>query len=271
MKTKSLLWTLALAAIITGYALAAGPGRNPDPGSGINGQIYELTQAEIDYITLMREEEKLARDVYQALAETWDCPIFANIAVSEQRHMDAVGLLITKYGLDDPIVDDTRGAFVTPEFAELYVSLTATGSASLLDALGVGLQIEELDIADLESALDEVIEAGDVEWVFENLLRGSYNHLRAFTRAIATGGESCTGMGQSTQFGRGNGQADNSVCPMCGRSGRGWGRGNGNGNGRGNGNRNGSGNGTCDGTGQTDTQQNRDGSCTAEPQGQNAR
>ena len=38
----------------------------------------------------MREEEKLARDVYSELATAWDLGVFWNIAESEQQHMDAV-------------------------------------------------------------------------------------------------------------------------------------------------------------------------------------
>jgi hypothetical protein len=44
-----------------------------------------------------------ARDVYLALAELWDVRVFANIARSEQTHMDAVATLIDRYGLEDPV------------------------------------------------------------------------------------------------------------------------------------------------------------------------
>lgn len=54
----------------------------------------------------MREEEKLARDVYLELYETWDLPVFYNIAQSEQTHMGAVKTLIEKYNLKDPITDE---------------------------------------------------------------------------------------------------------------------------------------------------------------------
>ena len=50
----------------------------------------------------MREEEKLARDVYLTLYDIWGTPAFNNIASSEQTHMDAVLMLI------DPLVYSMR-------------------------------------------------------------------------------------------------------------------------------------------------------------------
>ncbi|MEA3413785.1 MAG: DUF2202 domain-containing protein, partial [Pseudomonadota bacterium] len=53
-------------------------------------------------------------------------------------------------------------------------------SASLIDALIVGATIEEIDILDIQGALDSVVDNPDIEVVYENLLKGSRNHLRAF-------------------------------------------------------------------------------------------
>jgi rubrerythrin len=192
--------------------------------------------------------------VYQVFAELWKAPIFTNIAAAEQRHMDAVGLLITKYGLDDPVIDDTIGVFSSESgLAELYTTLTGSGTKSLLDALEAGVQIEEKDIADLKTALSQT-DKSDIQWVFGNLLRGSSNHLRAFTRCIEAGGTGCSLQGTSGRTGNGKG-ADNGVCPCCGRGGRGNGNGCrfGNGSGMGNGNQNG----MC----QQSQQRKRDGSC----------
>jgi len=254
MKATHLLVSLAITGVLAGTVAAAGRNAHRGQGPCTQPAATQLSEAEIADVLFMREEEKLARDVYLALAGLWDCPIFTNIAAAEQRHMDAVGLLIVKHDLDDPIVDDTPGVFATPEFTDLFAAYVETGSVSLLDALSVGLEIEELDIEDLEEALEEV-QAGDVEWVFENLLRGSYNHLRAFSRAVATGGESCALQDPSGQRRGANGQADDSVCK--GRGCRG---------GRGRGRANGDANGNCDGSGQADRQRSKDGTCQASPE-----
>ena len=132
----------------------------------------------------MREEEKLARDVYLYLFDVWGQWIFENISASEQQHMDAVKNLITRYGLTDPVVDDTVGQFTNPEFKLLYDELVAAGSVSLEDALMAGVTIEELDIADLEQALTET-DRPNILRVFGNLLDGSTNHLDAFNACLA--------------------------------------------------------------------------------------
>jgi hypothetical protein len=150
----------------------------------------ELSEVESEGLIKLREEEKLARDVYLALADEWDVPIFANIAQAESRHMGAVGRLIVKYSLDDPVVDDAHGEFTNPAFAVLYQELVETGSKSLVDAYKVGAMIEEMDIKDLQEVSAHV-EHSDIERVYENLTRGSRNHLRAFDAQIeAAGGES---------------------------------------------------------------------------------
>lgn len=267
MKTRTLLVTIVLTGTLVGHAGAAGPNQSQCPVTG--SAVAELTETEAQNITYMRLEEKLARDVYLTLAELYDCPVFTNIAAAEQRHMDAVGLLITKYGLEDPIVDDTVGAFadlesVETDFAAAFVELTEKGAASLLEALAVGVYIEETDIADLERALDATDKA-DLEWVFENLLRGSNNHLRAFTRAIATDGTSCSSLGRRVRANDADGNADRLSRRGRGRGGRGNGRGDGNGNGACDGTGRADGHPRRDGSGQADQRRSRDGSCDAEP------
>jgi hypothetical protein len=139
----------------------------------------ELDAAEAEGILLIREEEKLARDVYLALAEMWNVPIFSNIARSEQTHMDSMGQLIQSYGLTDPVITDARGEFSDPVLADLYGTLTARGSASVEAAMEVGARVEELDIYDINRLLEETDNA-DIKVVYQNLVKGSRNHLRSF-------------------------------------------------------------------------------------------
>ncbi len=152
----------------------------------------ELTSEEKAGIMLMREEEKLARDVYLTLYEKWNIPVFSNIAESEQTHMDAMELLIERYGLEDPISDESassRGSYTRAEFEDLYTELTEQGLASYSAALEVGALIEDLDIADLERLISES-ENNDVRIVYQNLLKGSRNHLRSFDRQLVRSGGS---------------------------------------------------------------------------------
>ena len=157
-------------------------------GKGNNGQCMagiinlpkeDLSEQETATLLHMREEEKLARDVYQALYEQWGLRIFANIARSEQRHMDTLKMLIDKYGLTDPVSDDDPGVFTNPDLSALYEQFTADGQVSLVEALTAGATIEDLDIYDLETALNQS-DNEDIRMVYQNLIKGSGNHLRAF-------------------------------------------------------------------------------------------
>ena len=148
-----------------------------------SGTSQMLTDEEAEALLFMREEEKLARDVYLVLAEKWsELAIFTNIAASEQKHMDAVLQLLVKYRLTDPA--DGPGVFVDADLKEqLYGQLVEKGLNSIVDALEVGIIIEEEDIADLEYYLG-LTDKKDIKQVFENLLEGSKNHLDAFDRNL---------------------------------------------------------------------------------------
>ena len=148
-----------------------------------SGQVEDLSAGEIQSILFMREEEKLARDVYLTLYDQWDLAIFENIASSEQTHMNAMGTLIQRYGLEDPTEANGVGEFADSTLQALYTDLITAGSESLSDALRVGAAIEEIDILDLEDYLPQT-DAQDIERVYQNLLNGSRNHLRAFVRTL---------------------------------------------------------------------------------------
>lgn len=182
MKIRTLLLT---AAILIGLASMTVAGINQQRQTASQALLAaaQLTDVEAENILFMREEEKLARDVYLVLYEQWDANIFARISESEQKHMDAVKRLITIYGLTDPVVDDTVGQFTNPLFTDLFNQYVADGSVSLQEALMVGISIEELDIEDLNQALEETT-MRNVTRVFRNLLRGSTRHLAAFQRCL---------------------------------------------------------------------------------------
>ncbi len=138
----------------------------------------ELSPEEVESISYIREEEKLARDVYLKLYEMYGLQIFKNIADSEQRHMDAVLTLIEKYGLEDPVVDKV-GVFTNPELQELYNQLIERASQNVVEAVLVGALIEEKDIIDINKLIDTT-DNPDIIRVFTNLVNGSANHLKAF-------------------------------------------------------------------------------------------
>lgn len=145
-------------------------------------QPGELSAQEAEALLYMREEEKLAHDVYVTLYDLWGVRTFQNIAASEQAHTDSVKALLDRYGLDDPATAQV-GVFTNSDLQALYDQLIARGNQSIAEALKVGAAIEEIDILDLESRLSQS-ENADIQQVFNNLLNGSKNHLRAFTSAL---------------------------------------------------------------------------------------
>lgn len=152
---------------------------------GGSGSTFDLSQEELDGLIHMRLEEKLARDVYTTFGSLYNYKVFLNIKESEQRHMDAMLRLLVKYNIEDPVISDEVGVFPPGPFQDLYDGYVAQGSVSLLEALQVGVNIEELDIADLQYQINEVVDNPDILRVYSNLLTGSENHLEAFNRCIA--------------------------------------------------------------------------------------
>ena len=142
-----------------------------------------LTDAEIEGLLYMREEEKLAHDVYVTLYDMWGLQLFNNIASSELSHTDAVKNLLNSYGIDDPAAGAAIGVFTNTTLQSLYNDLVAAGAKSLAEALKVGAAIEEIDILDLQQNLTGM-DNTNIRQVYESLLMGSKNHLRAFTSTL---------------------------------------------------------------------------------------
>lgn len=170
------------------------PGRQPGRAPGLEGMpsargaqskaidpaaVAKLTADEQAGLLYMREEEKLAHDVYTALFEAWDAPLFANIARAEQQHTEAVLRVMTAAGIADPAATLEAGKFSNAELQALYDKLVAQGNSSLEAALKAGAAIEELDILDLQEALADTSNTV-LQNLYANLQRGSENHLRAF-------------------------------------------------------------------------------------------
>jgi hypothetical protein len=149
----------------------------------------ELSDAEKAGLIQMREEEKLAHDVYTTLYEKWGQNIFNNISDSEQTHTDSIKTLLNNYKIDDPVENSAIGEFNYPGMKELYNNLTEKGLESLTNALAVGAMVEDLDIKDLQELL-KITDNEDIRIVYQNLVKGSRNHMRAFVGQMERNGGS---------------------------------------------------------------------------------
>ncbi len=182
---RFVLMTLVVASLVVG-TVAAAPAlaQAPVPVAAATS----LTEDEADALAFMREEEKLAHDVYVTLYDKWGLPVFKNISAAEQTHSDAVKRLLDRYGVEDPAAGNAVGEFTNPTLQSLYDQLVAQGSLSITDALKVGAAIEEIDILDLQERIAQTDKA-DITRVYSNLLKGSENHLRAFVSNLEARGE----------------------------------------------------------------------------------
>ena len=205
ISTKSVV-----AAVVASLVLTACGGGDTTSGTGQGGPLLvnesnfdntalgialaalpvkTLTEAEKASLTYMREEEKLAHDVYALSATLWggNTKIFGNIATSESTHTEAIRQLLVRYRLTDPAATTAPGIFQNPTLQALYTQLATASAPSLVDALKVGATIEEVDMIDINVALLNVVNQ-DIRLVYDNLLKGSRNHLRSFVSTLLAQG-----------------------------------------------------------------------------------
>lgn len=133
-------------------------------------------------LLFLREEEKLARDVYLFAFDKWGQKIHNNIAKSEQQHMDQILVLLNQYGLTDPASID-RGVFSNSVLQQLYTDLTSIADTSVIGAYLVGATIEDLDIKDIEE-FEVNTSNPEILAMYASLVCGSRNHMRAFNNQL---------------------------------------------------------------------------------------
>ena len=147
---------LAAASLITLAALSAcGGDSGSDNSTGNQNQSSNISTLPVESLNAdeqasllyIREEEKLAYDVYIKLNTQWggSTQTFGNISNSEAKHQDAVHELLVRYNLPDAAAGLPAGVFNNSKLQ-------------------------------------------DIRLVYENLMKGSRNHLRAFVKNLATQG-----------------------------------------------------------------------------------
>ena len=188
MTTLRLLATTLLVASLAATPLTAlagngkGNGGRPATAGASTTALVPLNQDEIDTLLWMREEEKLARDVYIKMTEKYTAEIFSNIAAAEQKHFDAIGRKLALYGIPD-VALPAVGAFYDEDLQELYDDLVKDGLVGYVEALLVGVAIEETDMLDLSEAIDET-DSRPLKKTYSHLLIGSQHHLDSFIKLL---------------------------------------------------------------------------------------
>jgi hypothetical protein len=195
--------TKTLSAAVAGAALL-GLGYPAAVQAATSATTTGLTNAQL---TEMREEERVARDLYTQLGRSSGEAIFTRIAAAEQRHLDAVERLMSSQGMDPDAAGTTVGRYAVPDLQSAYNRWLAAGRASDQAAYKVGVELEKQDIAELKAL--RVASGTTGARVVQALRTGSEHHLAAFTKAVNGDlPEGCPFGGMSGQpgYGRGAGQ-----------------------------------------------------------------
>ncbi|WP_455168544.1 DUF2202 domain-containing protein [Aegicerativicinus sediminis] len=174
MKTIRYVILIAIPLMLM-FSNCSSDDNDPEP------EINFLTTEEKNSLIFMLEEEKLARDVYDFLNETWNSTVFQNIRQSEQSHMDAIIKVLDYYDISYSIT--ASGIFNNQDLQKLYNQLVNIGVSSLLQANVVGATIEDLDIKDLELNMQN-LNNSMILGVYSSLQCGSENHLRSFNTQL---------------------------------------------------------------------------------------
>ncbi len=141
----------------------------------------ELSADEIEFLYAVREDEKLARDVYTQFLTKFNLKTFSNIAKAEATHISAVEKLFYFYSIAYPAVGPV-GEFNDSSRKAYYDNLINRGTTAL-EAFKATAYLEEKDIADYTTVLVN-IQNPNIKMVIENLIKGSMNHLKASVRQI---------------------------------------------------------------------------------------
>ena len=197
---------MKLTTKLTGYTLLAATMMT----APMTPALAALDANEETHLTFMREEEKLARDVYLTLADMYpNASVFQNIAEgSEQTHTDTMRDKLAQFNLPDPNPNTNNlpgsigvftGADYGAYFTEKFNILVNWGSNSELDALYAGAFIEELDmhdiimcpkiVSDLKGIAEDECGLGYTDErplinAYSSLLDGSESHLRSYVGQI---------------------------------------------------------------------------------------
>ena len=196
-----------LLCLPAGNALAAQQQKQQGGASTIDSaSSTTVDEHERLHLVFMREEEKLARDVYITLGMQYPyVNVFGNIVQSEERHTCSVCDKLQQYGITDPVTNNNVGVFSGEEFGvyftEKFQQLTDRGTEGELEALYVGAYIEELDMIDIRQCPAVIVETidsveavsdcgkvytdnADIQRLYDSLLEGSESHLRAYVKKI---------------------------------------------------------------------------------------
>lgn len=198
---KAIVGLVAASAVGVGFAIWTAGAADGRPATAA-ASATALTAQERAGLTFSREEERMARELYRLFADKYGTAPFATISSSEQRHFDAVGVVLSRYSLSDPAAGAKAGVYADKTLQQLYDGWKSSGLKSVTAAYQVGVALEKRDIADLQRLQDATGNA-DLDRLYGRLENASRHHLAAFTAAAS--GTSLPAVGGGQHNGQQNG------------------------------------------------------------------
>ncbi len=208
MKMRNIFVAMSVLCAVTSTDCFSDGGQGFQKNKPYSGREvgYVINEHERLHLIFMREEEKLARDVYINLSMKYpDVSVFEKTSTSEALHGSKVLKTLNRFSIDDPVGDDNVGVFSSKEFGQYftdkYQKLTEMGAISELDALYVGALIQETEMKEIRTCPQVIIDTAEsintskdcglvhtdnraISSLYDYLLKGSEKHLRAYVRNI---------------------------------------------------------------------------------------
>lgn len=203
-RTFAVLATTAVLATGAGLTASALTQDTPPPAPRTTATSTTLPDGVAKQLQHTREEERMARDLYAALASAHDNDRpMSMITRAEDQHFNAVGTLLNRYGLTDPSAGRQAGSYAYPDLQKLYDDWYAKGKVSPNAAHEVGVELEKWDVAGLQKDVAATTQ-NDVKTLYTHLLEASQHHLTAY-EAAASGQTPAPGTGNGPGAGNGPG------------------------------------------------------------------
>ncbi|MET0410380.1 MAG: DUF2202 domain-containing protein [Polyangiaceae bacterium] len=161
----------------------SGPARGDEPPARPRSPNAPLGDGDRRTLLHVSQQEKLARDFYSSLSETWRLDVFHTTSGSEDIHADALRTLLGRYKLPDPAYGLARGEFNRVDLTERYDDLIARGRFSAVEALKAAASVEELEIEDISERLPRV-QSPELSNVLESVVASDKHHLRSLVVAL---------------------------------------------------------------------------------------
>lgn len=141
-----------------------------------------LTADETEFLYAIREDEKIAHDVYAAFSALYPAAkTISKIMTAESSHISAAEAVLDYYEIEYPPLSDT-GIFEDADRQALYNDLITKGT-TLIKAYGTMALMEEETVYAYKSIQNQLTNS-NLSLLLSQLIKASSNHLRATVRQV---------------------------------------------------------------------------------------